>query len=160
MMVKTKAGFTLVELLIVIAIIAILAAVVFVALDPAQRFADSRDSTRSSEVNSVLNAVLKYQVDNDGTLPTALVGATNDVNYIIGTDGVVDCSDCGAVATNATCLDLDNSGELIDQYLSNMPVDPQATDDSETRYYVSKSANGRITVGACDAENTVVEVTR
>ena len=43
-----KEGFTLIELLIVIGIIAVLAAIVLVATDPAKRFAESRDSRRSS----------------------------------------------------------------------------------------------------------------
>lgn len=37
-------GFTLIEILVVIAIIAILATVVFVALDPVTRFADARNA--------------------------------------------------------------------------------------------------------------------
>ena len=65
-------GFTLIELLIVITIIVIIAAVIFVALDPAKRFADARNTTRWQETDSILNAVLKFQADNNGDLPTGI----------------------------------------------------------------------------------------
>ena len=69
MKVSNSKGFTLIELLIVITIIGILAVVIFVAVDPLKRFADARNAQRFSEVNSVLEALLKYQVDNRGYLP-------------------------------------------------------------------------------------------
>src|SRR3990167_4508532 len=72
---KSK-GFTLIELLVVIAIIATLAVVVFVALDPARRFREARDSTRWTDVNSILTAFHSYIVDNNGALPDSGVGGT------------------------------------------------------------------------------------
>src|SRR3989344_3073 len=73
-------GFTLIELLIVIAIIAILAAVVLVALNPARQFAQANNAQRASNLNTILNAVHQYAVDNKGSIsalsiPTAPASA-------------------------------------------------------------------------------------
>lgn len=72
-------GFTLIELIIVIAIIAILMAVVLVALNPAKRFADSRNARRQSDISSIVAAFSRYTIDQ------ALSGLT--VNYIGMTTG-------------------------------------------------------------------------
>jgi len=152
-------GFTLVELLVVIVIIGILAAVVFVALDPGRRFGESRDATRWSEVNSVLNGVLKYQVDNDGDLPTDIDSAST-TNQVLGTNGAgcdSGCTDGGA--TEGDCADL--TSELVDTYLASIPQDPKTGSAGFTDYYINKTASGRITVGACDPEQaSSISVTR
>jgi len=151
-------GFTLVELLVVIVIIGILAAVIFVALDPGTRFGESRDATRWSEANSILNAVLKFQVDNDGTLPTG-IDAVSTTSQVLGTAGSGCNTTCTADTTVAACLDL--SGDLVDAYLSAMPQDPRTGTAANTDYYINKAGNGRITVGACDPEQTsAISVTR
>lgn len=62
-------GFTLIELLVVIGIIAVLFAVVLVAVNPARRFAESRNARRQADVRSILDATLGYIVDNKGNLP-------------------------------------------------------------------------------------------
>ena len=53
-------GFTLIELLIVIGILAILATVTLLVLNPAQMFAQARDSQRISDLGSIKNAVGLY----------------------------------------------------------------------------------------------------
>lgn len=63
-MITKQKGFTLVELLIVIAIIAIVAGVVYVALNPSARFKDARDSTRYSDIKSIDQAIQLYIVAN------------------------------------------------------------------------------------------------
>ena len=160
-----KKGFTLIELLIVIAIIAVLAAIIFVAVDPARRLQEARDADRWSSVNTILNAVLKYTVDNEGELPTKIDGATADTYYVIGTGGVDSCGDCDDAGSpfDDDCLDINNGvqNELVGEYLSAIPVDPSKTDGSDTGYYIMKSDTGRITVGACDPEREdSIEVSR
>lgn len=79
---KNKNGFTLIEILLVIGIIAVLATVVIVALNPAQRFADARNARRLSDIQSILSATQQYIVDNKGVLPPGL----DSTEKQIGTD--------------------------------------------------------------------------
>lgn len=74
----------------VIGIIGVLAGAVFVALNPPRRFAQARNAQRESDVISILNAILSYQLDNDGQLPTGI----SDTFKMIGSD---------ASGCNVTC---------------------------------------------------------
>lgn len=60
-------GFTLVELLIVIAIIGVLAAVLLVALNPFEQFARARDAGRISAVTQIGKAITNYYSSHAGT---------------------------------------------------------------------------------------------
>src|SRR3989344_1305406 len=55
-----KKGFTLIELLIVIGILAVLATITVLVLNPAQLFAQARDSQRLSDLSSVKGAIALY----------------------------------------------------------------------------------------------------
>src|ERR1035437_6215172 len=66
--VRTKRAFTLIEVLVVIGIIAILAAVVLVAVNPSRQFKLARDSQRVSNVNALLNAVGQNIAEHKGQL--------------------------------------------------------------------------------------------
>lgn len=137
-----KKGFTLIELLVVISIIAILATVVFVALDPVTRFADARNSRRWSDVNSILTAVSEYIVDNKGALPAGLTTG----------QAATELGSCG------TC---DNLTTPLAKYLKSMPLDPEVGTASNSGYTIAVDANNLITVDATNAENSeVVQVSR
>ncbi len=157
---RQSKGFTLIELLIVIVIISILAAIIYVAVDPATRFGDARNARRRAEVVSILNAILKYQVDNNGSLPAGL-DATPATSQVLGTAvGTCDvtCTATGA-NTEEDCLDL--STPLVDEYLAAIPLDPSSGVSTNTDYYVNRTTSGRILVGACDPENgATISVTR
>ena len=155
---QDQKGFTLIELLIVIVILAILAAIIFVAVDPATRFGDARDARRRSEVVSILNAVLKYQVDNDGDLPTGIDAVTAS-SQVLGTSGSGCDSTCTDATTVAACVDL--TTPLVDTYLAAIPIDPDTGTAANTDYYINQTAGGRLLVGACDPENAgAISVTR
>lgn len=61
--IKKQKGFTLLELLIVIAILAVLAAATVIVINPAELLARARDSQRMSDVNAIKSAVSFFMVE-------------------------------------------------------------------------------------------------
>lgn len=155
---KQKRGFTLLEILLVVAAIAILAGIVIIAINPAKQLGDTRNSERRSDVNSILNAIHQYSIDNNGTYPSGL-DTTHTSAQVLGTDGSGLDSTCTATTTVAAGLDL--SSDLVPTYIVGIPTDPSTGSDGNTDYYVERTAEGRIIVGACDPEQSAtIEITR
>ncbi len=141
-----KKGFTLIELLLVVAILAILAAIVILAVNPSKQLADARNAQRRVDVNTIINGVYQYAIDNNGVLPASI---TTTPTAICRTGGA--CAgliDLTVLTTN-------------EKYLTAIPFDPSTATVNSTNYNVSKSANGRVTVAAPGAENGVtITITR
>jgi len=168
---KAVSGFTLIELLIVIAIIAILAGVVFVSLDPLKRFQDARNASRWTDVTAVLSAIKVNQVDNGGSYVYGVDNFNNpaeatvdDANYQISSATTTTAcnTNCSVVTAVDNCVNL--SGLVDAGVLGKLPVSPNGAgswDAVRSGYYMSRNANGSITVGACDAEGgETIEVNR
>jgi hypothetical protein len=127
-----------------------LAVVVFVALNPAQRFKDSRDARRTTDVDTILSAIHTSIVDSKGTLPTGLTVGMSEVQLGTSATGcTVATGGCTVVA--AACVDLSTP---LAKYLKSMPLDPNGGTAAKTNYSVIVDANGLVTVRACGTEGT------
>ena len=117
---RRQAGFTIVELLIVIVVIAILAAISIVAYTSMQQRA--RDSIRASDAKSIVKALEAYKAVNGRyPLPTPTGGA-----------GAFEQS----TDTPGTFLEF-----LQGTYFGTVPVDPINDSTRYYRYYVYQSAS-------------------
>lgn len=126
-----KKGFTLLEVLLVIAAIGILAAIVIVAINPNRQLSQVRDTERQSDVNALSKAMEQYLIDH-GEYPA---GITNQYQPV--------CNE--AITTD--CVDL--SGDLVSTYLAGVPEDP----DPSSPYYIAiHPENNKISVIASGVE--------
>ena len=149
---RSESAFTLIELLMVVVIIAILASVVFVSLNPVQRYADARNSRRWSDVNSLLTAIHEYVVDNNGSLPSGIATTEKQLGTCTSGGNSI-CS-----TAQAACLDLTAT---LAKYLKTIPTDPNGGSAATTYYSVKVDSNNIVTVKACGSENGVaLEVSR
>lgn len=140
---KKKRGFTLIEILVVIGIIAVLSAVVLVAVNPARQFKLARDSQRISNVTAILNAIGQNMAEHRGlfycaTSTVALPATTSLITSDIKLSPILDIASC-----------------LVPNYISSLPFDPSAINanykdntDYNTGYYIAQDNNGRVTVSA------------
>jgi prepilin-type N-terminal cleavage/methylation domain-containing protein len=151
---NSKKGFTLIEILVVIGIIGILAAVVLVAVSPGRQFKQARDTQRVANVNTLLNAIGQNMSDHQGNI------FCNGSPLTLTLDPKIMKSDTINGGVNiAECL--------VPEYLAKLPFDPGNTlanytniDDYNTEYALSMDDNGRITVSATGELQTDILVSR
>ena len=159
---KQQSGFTLIEILVVIGMIAILATIVIIAINPARQFAQGRNTQRTANVNAILNSIGQKLADDKGVLAGCLAGIPVDTLPVTVTKGKL----IKAPAALATDVDL---GCVTPTYIPALPFDPSGgswTDSANynTDYRVFQDATGRITVFAPTVEpvlgNPIIQVTR
>jgi prepilin-type N-terminal cleavage/methylation domain-containing protein len=73
---KRQEGFTIIEVLIVLAIAALILLIVFLAVPSLQR--NARNTQRKSDVANLGSAIANFEGDNSGALPTAQGYDTGD----------------------------------------------------------------------------------
>lgn len=150
-MTRKQTGFTLIEILLVIGILGILAAAVIIAINPARQFAQANNAQRESNINTVLNAVYQYAIDNAGLIPSTITTTPTEI-CATGAGSCTGLVDLSALTTNAI-------------YLVSIPQDPQCSTVCAANgvgYEIFRNATtSRVTVSAPDAElSEVIEVTR
>ncbi|MEK9181406.1 MAG: type II secretion system protein [Patescibacteria group bacterium] len=165
--INKKSGFTLIEILVVIGIIAILATIVLIAINPARQFAQTRDTQRVSSINAISNAIGQKIADCKGVFgattlqcpssppcPTLPVATSSQQIFSI-------YNDSSAATGGKIGLDC-----LAPTYIAALPFDPSTTSTTDTSYNLiieTITSGGRLTIAA-DGEVPVgtnnIKVTR
>jgi len=111
---RNEKGFTLVELLIVIAIIGVLAGAILIVINPAQLLAKSRDSQRLQDLDSLNKAITLAIAEQEITITTTT-----------GNSGTGTRSVTGGGWVGFTLFTGKTAG--LGKYIPTLPVDPTNT---------------------------------
>jgi prepilin-type N-terminal cleavage/methylation domain-containing protein len=137
---KGRGGFTLIEILVVLGILAILATLVLVAVNPSRQFKMARDTKRAANVATILNAISQNISDHGGSF------VCNGTISNLPTTAKVMSSDAAGFNL-AECV--------VPDFISGLPYDPGVEGahytneaDYDTAYRVSQDTFGRVTIAA------------
>lgn len=139
------AGFALIEVFLVVAIIGILLYVSLLILNPNKQLAATRNSQRYSDINQILNAMHQYAIDQNKIPFSEMADECIEPTSEICVAGAEDCSsmiDISYLTENQT-------------YLTDIPKDPLLDDTASvgTGYHIARYKNGGIVVCAPLAED-------
>lgn len=131
-----KRAFTLVELIMVMAVIAILVTVLFVSTKPQKRFGETNDAKRKNDAQSLEQAIKLVTADT-GSLPAELNITENQALAIVKAGGsVAGTYSCAVLGSSINKVDL---AAAVSSVLPNLPMDPELSSASnETGYYIIK----------------------
>lgn len=143
---EARTGFTILEVLLVVAALGVLAGIVVVAINPGSQLATTRNAQREVDVHVLLNAVHQYAIDNDGAFPSDIPQASDCAE----TSGSEICRPGSASCSGYVSLSVLTSNE---RYLVDIPVEPNmASSSNGVGYRITRSSTGRVTVCAPMAE--------
>jgi len=133
-----KKGFTLLELLIVIGILAILSTTMIIVINPAEMLKKARDSQRIADLSTLKTAISYYITD--AAVPS--IGATTQCF----SSNVTGCTCLNLTASTSTTQVIDGTGWIPIVFtgvtggspIANLPQDPNASTltGNPSRYYV------------------------
>lgn len=141
-------GFTLIEIMLVIAALGILAGTIVVAINPLEQMAQARNHQRRIDIAAIWNASQQYMLNNPGQYPANIPSGTLEQCMASPLDPeftVCKTDSCAVVL-----------GELLDnaRYLTEIPSDPFVDDPDYSGYNIIRDVdrNNRITVCAPNGE--------
>lgn len=160
---KTNAkGFTLLELLIVIAIIAILASITFIALNPAELLKKSRDTQRMADLASMRTAINYYITNASSTAAlnagSATAGCVDDsTKYTFS--ALANVAATGTTASTTSAQTVNGAGWIpvdMSGLTGGSPLSKWSTDPNQS--LSSTASPGHYYAYLCNHTNTTFEI--
>jgi prepilin-type N-terminal cleavage/methylation domain-containing protein len=142
---KYKKGMTLLEIVLVIAVIGIFSSIALVAINPNLQFTQTRNLIRRSDITNIYNALEYYNLKNKESINTI-------------TEIYQEICDTGSRSINDPLPNPDYCNGKVDlrvlvpTYLDFIPKDKNATVSSETGYEVAKTNSNQMSVRSNKAE--------
>lgn len=153
---RRESGFTILELVLAIAILAVLLVTVVVLIDPPRQFAKAHNGARASHLGLLAGAIYENISDNKGSFSCS--------------SGPLPTSTMFMAAPTATSTDrYDMAPCLVPAYLADLPYDPTAegahyasSTDYDTGYTIVRNEDtGQVTLAAPSAElGEMISITR
>jgi hypothetical protein len=154
---KSFLGFTLIQMVITVAVLAIIVGTVMYNEDPEKRIGRARDAQRITELDAITSAISNYELEYH-SLPA---------NFSIATLGIgekrVLCSSAATLSCDGQTKDcvVVNDPNFIGKYLQALPIDPEKSATTDTGYYITRSENNTgLVVGACSSYDTTKEMVK
>ena len=141
---ENEKGFTLVEMLVVIGLIALLASAVLVAVNPARQFRFARDTERKAHMATILNAIGQNMSEHDGKL---VCGTGSHYAFPNTLSTIASSSSDPGTYDLAPCL--------VPTYLMKIPIDPSlpvayytSSSDYNAGYRIVEDSLGHVTLSS------------
>lgn len=147
---RKEKGFTIIEVVLVLAIAGLIFLMVFLALPALQR--SQRDTQRKNDMSRAQTALTSYSSNNRGAIPVDL--ASFESQYLaVGSDSFVDPS--GVPASGEGVSATTPATYVMKSRTVATPITSSFTDNQNVIYYTSGA-----TCDSSDASNTVKGSTR
>lgn len=123
---NSQNAFTLLEIILAVALLIILSSVVILAINPEKHLRDTNDAKRMMDIKTISNAITQYMIDNEGVLPDEVALEKREICRT----GAINC-------LNMIDLSFLTNGE---NYLMSIPVDPKNESENGSGYEIFRTA--------------------